>query len=204
MNEIETAKTVDKSQIRKETAMQKLKRRLIISMVVVATGLSSGCLWAPELDRVRAEIEEQLPGVYFEKEFAISLGPLSLGLARTIVSLVPPAKEAQLYLRDIRRVKAAVYKAENVPDRPDVQMPKKMRELMEKKGWEIAVKAQENEGESVWIIYRAEQETIKELYLVVLGHDELVLVKAAGNIDRLFVKAIQNAEHHGHGPDEFF
>jgi hypothetical protein len=182
--------------------MRNLKSILIVSAVVVVAGLSSGCLWAPELDRVRQEIEEQLPGTHFKKEFAISLGPLSLGLARTIVSLVPPAKEAQLYLRDIRRVKAAVYKAENVPDRPGLQMPKKMRELMEKKGWEVAVRAQDDDGESVWIIYRAEDETIKELYLVVLGSDELVLVKAAGNIDRLFVKAIQDADHHRDKPDD--
>jgi hypothetical protein len=165
----------------------------VVSIVGLALVLSlfSGCLWAPDLDRVRREIEEQMPGVSFDRQFAISLGPISLGLVRLITRLVPDAAEARSYLKDLSSVKVAVYDAENIPEDPNLKMPSKLESLVNKEGWEVAAKVRQD-TETVWLIYRTQQDEIKDLYVVALSEDELVLVRAHGNIDQLVTKAMRD------------
>ncbi|MDH3215637.1 MAG: DUF4252 domain-containing protein [Candidatus Krumholzibacteria bacterium] len=153
--------------------------------------LFSGCLWAPDLDRVRREIQQQLPGARFERQFAISLGPVSLRMARALVRFVPEAEEARGYLCEVRDVKVAVYEARNVPDKTNIKMPEQLLLLVEKHHWEIGAKVRHS-GENVWLLYRSDGDSIKDLYAVVLGDDELVLVRARGNIDRLLAKAVRD------------
>ena len=162
---------------------------VICSLLVVTT--SSGCLWAPELDSVRKDIERQLPGSSFNREFALSLGPVSMAIARAIVRFVPEAKEARQYLGDIRSVKIAVYEVQNAPADAQLHMPNKLHKLIKDDEWEIAVKVKEP-GENVWLAYRTRETAIKEIYVVVLSDDELVLVRAEGDIDRLAVKAMRD------------
>ena len=173
-----------------------MKRRqtiLILSIVLIVT-TSSGCLWAPELDGVRKDLERQLPGSSFHREFALSVGPITLGFARMITRFVPDAAEAREYLQDVRNVKVAIYDVKNLPDDPDLRMPKKLESLLENEGWEIAAKVNQD-SDNVWVLYRTEDDSIKDLYAVVLSDDELVLVRAHGNIDQLAVKAMR--EHVG-------
>jgi hypothetical protein len=170
------------------------KQTIFILSIVVIVTTCSGCLWAPELDGVRKDIERQLPGASFHREFALSLGPITLGLARTIIRLVPDAAEAREYLEDVRSVKVAMYDARNLPTDLDLRMPRKLESLVEKDGWEIAAKVNE-ERDNVWILYRAEEDSIKDLYIVALSDDELVLVRAHGNIDQLATKAMHDHVH---------
>ena len=65
----------------------KHKPIIFITAIAVIVITCSGCLWAPELDGVRKDIQQQLPGASFHREFALSVGPITLGLARTIVPL---------------------------------------------------------------------------------------------------------------------
>lgn len=152
--------------------------------------LLSGCLWAPELDRVRSEIEQQLPGSSFKREFAISLGPVTLGLARAIIRFVPDAAEARSYLQDVRSVKVAVYEAEDMPQDFNIQMPGKLESLLRNDGWEIAARVREN-NQSVWVLYREKDDELEDVYVVALESNELVLVRARGNLDSLIAKAMR-------------
>lgn len=167
------------------------KRTLLILSIVMIVTACSGCLWAPELDGVRKDIERQLPGASFHREFALSLGPITLGLARTITRLVPDAAEAREYLKDVRSVKVAKYDARDLPADLDLRMPKKLESLVEKEGWEIAARVSQ-EQDNVWLLYRAEEDSIKDLYIVALSDDELVLVRAHGNIDKLATRAMRD------------
>ena len=165
----------------------------LVGMAFLLTTLT-GCLWAPELDSVRKDIERQIPDAHFEKEFAISLGPISLGLARTIIRLVPDADvhEAREYLGDLSKVQVAVYEANHVPRGAEVRTPQRFESLLDE-GWEMAIKAREH-GESIWVMYRSDDDEIREVYIIVLDPDELVLVKVRGRLDRLFAKVM---EEHG-------
>jgi len=55
-----------------------------------------------------------------------------------------------------------------------------------------------DEREAVWLLYRPDGEKVKEIFVVVLNDDELVLVKARGNLERL-VEAAMDEAHGRHG-----
>jgi hypothetical protein len=167
------------------------KRTLLMISIAVVVVSCSGCLWAPELDGIRKDIERQLPGASFQREFALSLGPITLGLARTIVRLVPDAAEAREYLDDVRSVRVAVYEVANLPAEPILETPTRLASLVEEDGWEIAARVNQQD-ENVWLLYRAENDSIKDIYFVVLSDEELVLVRAHGNIERLARKAMRD------------
>jgi len=169
--------------------MKSTRMTPIIGLTLILT-LCSGCLWAPDLDRVRRDIEGQLPGVEFNKEFALSLGPVTLGLAKLITKFVPDAEEARMYLNDVSRVKVAIYEADSVPEDVKLKIPKDLKKLLEKDGWELVVKTQEDR-DATWILCQLDGDKLKGIYVVVLDTDELVLVRAHGNLDRVFEQAMR-------------
>ncbi len=169
--------------------MRKRSVSLFLPLVLLAVTVS-GCVWAPELDDVRREIERQVPGARFESEFKLTLGPGTLGLLRLVTGFVPDAREANEYLNTIHRVKLAVYRTESLPPLDDLRLPRRLRALLERDGWEVAVKARE-EDQMVWVLYRARRNTVRDLYVVALDPDELVLVRFEGRLDRLLQKAIE-------------
>lgn len=164
-------------------------------VVLVALPFFSGCLYAPDLDDIRVEIERQLPGASFDREFAISLGPGSLGLAKMIVRFIPDGHEARRYLRDVSHVKLAVYNADGIPPDAKLEVPSQMAELLEDQGWQLAARVNDHD-ENVWMLCRVENDEIHELFLVVLSDDELVMVRARGRLDRLAQEAMHE---HGNG-----
>jgi len=162
---------------------------------VVAVVLSvSGCLWAPDLDRVRKDLEKQMPGVEFDRRIALSLGPIAMTFVRGALALAPDTREAAGYVRDVHSVGVAVYTARNLPRDFDVRLPKAIEELVEDGGWEIAVKTRDD-GEAVWILCSMEGDAIKGLYVVALDEEELVLVRAKGRLEEMFKKAIRENVH---------
>jgi hypothetical protein len=150
--------------------------------------LATGCVWTPELTRVKDDIASQLPGASFDREFSMSLGPVAIAVARLVTRFVPDAREAQTYLRDVSRVQVAVYNTSSMPRMSSVHMPEALRGLAAE-GWEVAVKARQ-EDQLVWVLYRVEDEAVRELYVVALDDEELVLVKARGRLDRLVARAL--------------
>jgi hypothetical protein len=167
---------------------QVLKPLAIVLLLAVIT-TTSGCLWAPNLVRIRKDIERQLPGVRFEKEIELTLGPLALVFARFVTGIVPPARVASGCLNGVSRIELAVYNTVEMPSVKAVTMPERLRELRESEDWELAVKVR-NDRELVWIFYRIDGDTIRELYTVVLSDEELVLVKVQGNLKKLVGYAI--------------
>jgi hypothetical protein len=160
---------------------------MVIAVVLTLT-VTSGCMWTPELSRVKNDIERQLPDARFEKEFALSLGPIALTFARLVTKLVPDASQASEYLRDVSRVQVAVYNTEALPPVSEVRMPDRL-ERMSDDGWETAVKVREDDG-VVWVMYKIDGDTIRDLYVVVLNDEELVIVKARGQLERLVARAL--------------
>lgn len=174
---------------------QSAKILLAATAVTILIAWFPGCMWAPELAQLRGEIERQLPGAQFDKEFALSLGPLSLGVARLVTRMVPDASDARGYLGDISRVQVAVYNTRRMPSVADVRMPERLSKL-QNDNWELAVKVREDD-EVVWVMYRIDNERIKDLYVIVLNDEELVMVKAQGHLERLVARAMSDADEKG-------
>lgn len=169
--------------------MKPSKATPIIGLALALT-LCSGCLWAPDLDRVRRDIQRQLPGVSFHREIALSFGPAGIGLARLLVNLVPDTEEARPYLSDVSRVTVAVYEAKNVPRGFSLKTPEELKRLRDSDGWELVVKTRDESG-ATWVLCQLDGDELKGIYIVVLDSDELVLVRAHGRLERLFEKAMR-------------
>jgi hypothetical protein len=156
---------------------------------------SPGCFWSSELSGVRADLQRQLPGSSFDKNIELSLGPVVMTFARVATSVIPGAREARPYLRGVSRVQVGVYEA-HIDHMEDVHMPKRLQSLLDA-GWETAVRVCEKR-EAVWLLYRPDGDEVKEIFVVVLNDDELVMVKARGNLERLVAAAMDEA-HGRHG-----
>jgi hypothetical protein len=165
---------------------------VLVAILGLSLAAAPGCLWAPELSGIKREIERQLPGADFDKEFALSLGPVTLGLARLVTALVPGGDEARSHLRDLSRVQVAIYNAQSVPPTGSLQMPGRMRRMLDD-GWETAIRAREDDG-VVWVLYRVEGDAVRDLCVVALDDEELVLVKARGRLERIVGRALAEAE----------
>ena len=157
---------------------------------------ASGCLWAPELSGIQREIERQLPGARFEKDVKLSLGPLSLGLARFATGFIPKdvapeAREAHEYLAEVRRVQLALYKTLALPPLHDVRLPEHLRERIAHEGWHLAVKRQAP-AELVWVLTREEMGLVRDIYVIVLDHEHLALVRVEGRMNQLLAKAMEH------------
>ncbi|MDH3197406.1 MAG: DUF4252 domain-containing protein [Candidatus Krumholzibacteria bacterium] len=171
---------------------ERARRGALVAILGLSLAAAPGCLWAPELSGIQREIERQLPGADFDKEFALSLGPVTLGLARLVTALVPGGDEARGYLRDVSRVQVAVYNVHSVPSTGSLQMPGRMQRMLDD-GWEIAVRAREDDS-AVWVLYRIEGDAVRDLCVVALDDEELVLVKARGRLERVVGRALAEAE----------
>ncbi|MFH1756117.1 MAG: DUF4252 domain-containing protein [Candidatus Latescibacterota bacterium] len=161
----------------------------IAAILVMAMLLCSGCLWAPGLERLKNEITAQLPGARFDKEVALTLGPMSLMLARAAVRFVPEAQEARDYLSEVRRVELAVYQTEYLPPLDDLQFPKHLSNLLND-DWEIAARVRDH-NEVVWVLYHDNGQKIDCMCAVILDEENLVLVKVQGNLGKLVLKGLR-------------
>jgi hypothetical protein len=144
----------------------------------------AGWLWTPELSEIQREIERQLPGARFEKDVRISLGPLSLGLARFATGFIPEgvapeAREAHDYLQEVRRVQVALYRTLELPALQDVRLPQHLKDRIRDEGWHLAVKKQQP-TELVWVLTQEEQGLVRDIYVILLNSDNLVLVRVQG------------------------
>lgn len=167
-----------------------------LAIVALLALLSSpGCFWSSELSAVRSDLQHQLPGSSFDKNIELSLGPVMMTFARVATTLIPGAREARPYLRGVSRVQVGVYES-HIDHMEDVRMPERLRSLLDA-GWETAVRVREAR-EAVWLLYRPDGEEVKEIFVVVLNDDELVMVKARGNLERLVAAAMDEA-HGRHG-----
>lgn len=165
-----------------------------LALVAVIT-LFSGCfsLSARELAEVRRELETQIPEARFEKEIELSLGKTAMGTMKCLCLLIPDTREARKYLKDISGVSVAVYEVESLPPLNEVELPKRLKRLLADKGWDVLVKARE-EDQIVWILYQEHRRSIRNLCVLALERDELVLVRLRGRLDRLFAQALEESD----------
>jgi uncharacterized protein DUF4252 len=174
-----------------------MHRRLrLLAIAGLTPLLLSGCLWAPELGQIQREIQSQLPGSQFENEVRLSLGPLSLGLARFVTrfipeNYVPEAGEAHEYLQEVRSVQVAMYRTRTLPSLETVRMPPRLKQIMQEQNWQLTVKNQKT-NELTWVLTRVEGGVVRDLYVVLLDREQLVLVRVEGSMNELLAKAMRN------------
>jgi hypothetical protein len=140
--------------------------------IACALPFAGGCVWTPELASVKQDIARQIPGTRFDHEMSFAIG----------------------WLKDVSRVEVAVYELDtDEPSRP-IQTPSRIEEML-KDGWEMAARVRERD-ESVWVLYRVDDDSVREVFVVALDREELTMVKVKGRLERLIGRALTERRWH--------
>jgi hypothetical protein len=164
-------------------------RRLAV-VLALAVLASPGCFGSSELSGVRRDLQSQVPGSTFDTHVELSAGPMLIGFAKLVASVVPGAHEARPFLRGVSRVQLAVYDTD-LDSLPALRLPQRLESLL-RDGWEIAVRAREPDH-AVWLLYRPDGDSVREIFVVVLSRNELVLVKAKGRLEKVVAAVLDEA-----------
>ncbi|MFQ5572065.1 MAG: DUF4252 domain-containing protein [Rhodothermales bacterium] len=166
--------------------------RTLLAVLLLALPLT-GCFYSREISQTRRDIERQFPGTRFDRGITMSLGPGSLGALGWMAGLVPEPESqmASDYLHEISHVKVGVYRTRYLPNLDEINMSTLRR--FERDGWDMAVKTQE-ENEVVWVFYKERYGEVRDLYVIVLTDEEMVLARIRGHLDRLLRQVME--DHH--------
>ena len=168
------------------------RRRLIDGLLLTAIPLLlSGCFYASELAQVRRDIERDLPQARFDKQIEFTIGPMSLGMLRIVSLLVPDARDVRELLKEIDRVKVAIYETEQLPPLDDLSSPRHIQLLLERRNWETMIRMHQK-NEMMWVLYSIDGLYVRDLYVVFLDAGELVLVHLEGQLEHLVSRAVKN------------
>lgn len=159
---------------------------LIVALAVPLTG----CFFSREIADTRRDIERAYPQLRLEKQIVLNLGPVTLRTLGWMTRLVPEDETEMVsrYLKDVSRVKVGVFRAE----RPEVFEQVDVRRLGFEKDWEVAVKTRQD-GDRVWVLYREDDQTVSDLYFVVLSEEDLVIARVHGRLESLLARVM--ADH---------
>jgi len=165
-----------------------LSKRLLI---LLAGLMLSGCMVSREISDVRRDIEKEFPGAEFDKEFVISVGPGFFNTVGWLAERVDDydARRIADYLSEIRRVKVGVYRTEQLPYEGDLELESLRR--FNENGWELAVKVRDDD-EMVWVLYREWYDEVRDMFILVLDDENLVIVRVEGYLNRLLEKIVED------------
>lgn len=168
-----------------------LRQNLPTVLILLMTAATlSGCIYSREIAHTRRDIEQHT-GADFDRQVVFNLGPRTFRTLSWMAGLGPDdeAQMASAYLSEIRRIKVGVYHTEHLPNLDTVDLS--MLGRFERQGWEVAVQTREDD-EAVWLLYREQRGEVRDLYVVVLNEEELVLARLHGHLDHLFERAVQD------------
>lgn len=155
-----------------------------------------GCRTSSEFNYIEGSIRDGIHPANLDKEFKFGLGWLS---KRMICAFVDD--EADMYLKEIKKVQLGVYKISNSDKSDTFQIPHNVKKCMVEKGWEPFVYVRDKGGENVSLYFKQISEKKASIYMIVLEPHELVIVEIKGKLNKILEKAL--CEHHLAGVERF-
>lgn len=156
--------------------------------------LLSGCIGSSHFTEVRHDLDDQLQGVRFKRQVGVQVGPLTMGLTRFILSFMddPETDEARALLRAVQVAHVRVYEIVGRLRDQEVRTPRALRQMQDH-GWNMLVKVRDDES-NVWVMSRDRLGDVRDLYLVVMDDENLVMARVKGNFTTMVEKAMQMSE----------
>ncbi|NNF57564.1 MAG: DUF4252 domain-containing protein [Rhodothermaceae bacterium] len=156
--------------------------------------LFSGCT-SFELTRVRNDLARQMPEAEIGDGYAMAFGSISMGFARLFAGFADDedGEIAQVALREVRKVSFGRYDVHGIVDASRLTMPTRLRDYVDDRGWMHLLTFRDT-TEAGWVLYRAEDDTITDLFVVFLGAEELTLARVSGNLSALVLNVIESQE----------
>ena len=167
-----------------QTSMNSTRIFLCLSLFL------SGCLMSREMAHVKRDIESEFPGVELEKEVEITVESgvfTSVGRILGRVADDDDVYMASRYIQELRRVKVGVYKIRRFPENEPMNLLGLTR--FEEDGWELATQVRDRD-EMIWVLYREWYDEVRDMFVLVMNDDELVLIRMEGALDHLLEKVI--------------
>jgi len=176
--------------------MNKSRMGIVLAVTVLCL-FSSGCYRAVRLEKMGYEILDACPDARFKKDVSISIGGMSWGLLKNVaMSVEKDDHEIQTYVGNLSKIEVVVYEASGIYKDDMRPIGEIVKESLGD-DWQLMVKTAEDD-ELVWIHYREDNQSIREMNIVVYDNDEFVIVRLAGNLDEIMEVAL---EEHGNFTD---
>ncbi len=159
------------------------------ALVVLLILPLTGCFFSREISGTRRDIERAYPDLELQQQIVVNLGPLSMRTLRWLSGMVPDEEMnmATDYMRDISRVKVGVYRIDNPASLAGFDAD----EIRFDDEWTTAVKTRD-EDSRVWVLYKEGGDSVRDLYVVVLGEDDLAIARIRGNLNRLLARIMED------------
>ena len=166
-------------------------RRLDVVVLLVAAAVLVACKDSPAVSTVRAQLEREIPGAEFEKEFHLRLGGMSLGLGKKLAGwALADDEELSQLMKSVKRVDIGTYRVVSLPPLEQVEPPSGLMSTLGRSGWSLMLRSQDD-GERIWIFVRQDEEGgLRNIYVVSLDEVELTMVSLEGRLDELLADAI--------------
>ena len=160
-------------------------------VLVLLAALTLGCGRTLRTAEVARVIEHQLPECRFERTAHVAVGPLVMSLARRIASWSGDLdSDARTILKSIRRAEVATYRIVGSPDRDALARLLRLRQQLERSGWEMAVTEVDGDDITVVLLRLGPNETVRGLMAVQFDHDELEIACVEGRLDRVLAEQL--------------
>jgi hypothetical protein len=144
--------------------------------------LLSGCFHSREISQIKREVARHHPEASFDRQVVVQLGPLSLGIVGFATSFIPgeEAGVAHASLTSFSRIKFGVYNTSLT----NVELSLPIIDRLRNTGWELVLRFQDEE-QSVWLLTRERRRRLRDVYMIALTQDQLVVVKTEGDFERM-------------------
>jgi len=172
--------------------MKIFEMRHSVGVLLALLLLISGCLMSREMSHMRRDIEDQFPGIELEKEVELTVESgifTSVGRLLGRIADDDDVNEAGRYIQELRRVKIGVYKIRRFPKDEPVNLLELSR--FDQDNWELATQVRDRD-EMIWVLYREWYGEVRDIFVLVLNDEELVLVRMEGALDHLLEKVIED------------
>ncbi|MEX0962433.1 MAG: DUF4252 domain-containing protein [Pseudohongiellaceae bacterium] len=165
----------------------------LISVVIMAQLTACMSFSDKSFRHARHSLAQQLPDIRLEKEFALSVGNGFLGLLSFVT-------EGDAAIVGLDHIQVAVYNVKSNGqhiDFNDVNFSAALDAHTARLHWETIVRVRDD-GKQVWVLagMDLERELLSAVSVFVLEGDELVLINADGDFNRMIEFALRPASEH--------
>jgi len=170
-----------------------MSRKIIFKFFIVFSFslMVCGC-WGADgnFKKTRNEVFEALIATDFDMEFEYSFSSIEIYLASKAASLFDRTFDLEILLEKISRIDLGVYKLEN-EDLLTYENFIPLEERMRKNGWTKLIKmCDHNERYFVYINIK-NTDRIKDIFVLSVDSNQLVMVKLQGRFDKLIEQVIR-------------
>ena len=168
-----------------------MKKINLIIVTLAAAVLLSGCIAVDGyFKNVRNKVFSSVDGS-FDKEVEFSFGAAMLTLSSVAVNFSDAPEFTDDMIRKIDRVQIGVYRNNDRRNfRPDFASIKNITDELKEDGYDFIVRSV-NHDDLVLVTVKSDEYKIREMFVVALSDEEMVMTQIFGDLDELMEIAIR-------------